>query len=236
VFRDRVGDNGSGPPMVVLPGAALAMARHPVTRGEFRRFWEAAGRSEFSNSDVSCRDRESIFRSSRKRGWENPDITQDDNHPVVCVGWSVAAAYAQWLTKATGKRYRLPSPAEFDRVAARAAGASCTSGNFADAAYRQQFGSRDGSECDDGFAATAPVEKFAAVEGIYDIDSNVREWVAACGNGTAAAAGSSCRDFMVKGRSWLSVAAKEGATFKDTYGADVSLNTVGFRVVRDLSN
>jgi formylglycine-generating enzyme required for sulfatase activity len=234
-FRDKLGDGSQAPAMVVLPGATLAMARHPVTRAEFRRFWESAGRAEFSGKEPSCRDRESIFRSSKKRGWENPDIAQDDNHPVVCVGWSEAAAFAQWLSKQTGKRYRLPTPAEFDKVAARAARADCTSANLADASYNKQFESRDGSPCDDGFAATAPVERFAAVEGIYDIDGNVREWVAACGNGTAAAPGSSCRDFLAKGRSWLS-AAKESATASDSFAADVSLNTVGFRVVRDLSN
>jgi formylglycine-generating enzyme required for sulfatase activity len=109
-------------------------------------------------------------------------------------------------------------------------------GNLADAAFNKQFDSRDGGACDDGFAATAPVEHFAPVEGIYDIDGNVREWVAACGNGSAAAPGSSCRDFRVKGRGWLSSAGKETATATDTYAADVGLNTVGFRVVRDMSN
>jgi formylglycine-generating enzyme required for sulfatase activity len=235
VFRDKLNDGSQSPAMVILPGASLAMARHPVTRAEFRRFWESGGRAEFSGKEPSCRDRESIFRSSKKRGWENPDIPQDDSHPVVCVGWSEAAAFAQWLSKQTGKRYRLPTPAEYDKVASRAARGDCTSANLADAAYNKQFESRDGSACDDGFAATAPVERFPAVEGIYDIDGNVREWVAACGNGSAAAAGSSCRDFLAKGRAWLS-AAKESATASDSFAADVSLNTVGFRVVRELSN
>ena len=234
VFRDKLSDGAQAPPMVVVAGAAIAMARHPVTRGEFRRFWEAAGRAQFSGKELSCRDRESIFRSSKKRSWENPDIAQDDNHPVVCVGWPEAAAYAQWLAQQTGKRYRLPSPAEFDAVAGRAPRADCTTANLADASFNRQFESRDGSACDDGFAATAPVERFPAIAGVYDIDGNVREWVAACGNGSPAAPGSSCRDFRVHGRAWLSP-AKESATASDSFAADVSLNTVGFRVARDLT-
>jgi formylglycine-generating enzyme required for sulfatase activity len=233
VFREKIG-NAAAPPMVVLPGASVALARHPVTRAEFRRFWDAAGRAQFSGKEFSCRDRESIFRSSKKRGWEDADITQGDDHPVVCVTWPQAAAYAQWLAKQTGKRYRLPSPNEFDAVASRAGRGDCATANLADAAYNKQFESRDGAACDDGFAATAPVERFAAIEGIYDIDGNVREWVAACGNGTPAAAAGSCRDFMVKGRGWLSSAAKEAATASDNYSADVGLNTVGFRVARDM--
>jgi serine/threonine-protein kinase PpkA len=236
VFHDKLGDGAQAPVLIILPGAKLAMARHPVTRAEFRRYWENAGRAEFGKQELSCRDRESIFRSSKKRSWENPDIPQDDSHPAVCVGWREAAGYAQWLSKQTGKRYRLPSAAEFDEVAAKAPVAACASANLADAAFNRQYDSRDGAACDDGFAATSPVEHFAAVAGIYDIDGNVREWIGACGNGTVASAGSVCRDFRAKGRGWLSVGAKESATASDTFAADVSLNTVGFRVVREMTN
>ncbi len=231
-FRDKLADGAQGPELVILD-SGLAMARHDVTRGEFRRFWAAAGRAEFGGRELSCRDRESIFRSSKKRGWENPDIVQDDSHPVVCVGWQEAATYAQWLSKQTGKHYRLPSPAEFDQVARRAPAGQCEA-NLADASYKRQYASRDGSDCDDGYAATSPVGHFGAVAGVYDIDGNVREWVGACSGGAPAQAGSSCRTFMVKGRGWLSVAAKEAPTFSDTYAADVALNSVGFRIVREL--
>ena len=236
VFRDKLGDGAQAPALTILPGAKLAMGRHPVTRAEFRRYWDSAGRAGFGNKELSCRDRESIFRSSKKRSWENPDIPQDDSHPVVCVSWSEAAGYAQWLSKQTGKRYRLPSAAEFDEVASKAPAAACGSANLADAAFNRQYESRDGAACDDGFAATSPVEHYGSVAGIYDIDGNVREWIGACGNGAAAAAGSACRDFRAKGRGWLSVGAKESATASDTFAADVSLNTVGFRVVREMTN
>jgi len=231
VFHDKIGD-GQGPELVIID-AHVAMARHDVTRADFRRYWSAAGHSEFADANFSCRDRESVFRSSKKRSWENPDIAQDDNHPVVCVSWQEAAAYAQWLSKQTGKHYRLATPAEFDAVARRASNGACKA-NLADASFNHQYDSHDGSDCDDGFATTAPVGHFPATAGVSDIDGNVRVWVAACGNGAAAEAGSHCRDFMVKGRGWLSVAAKEPPTFQDTYGADVALNSVGIRVVRDL--
>ena len=231
VFHDKIGD-AQGPDVVVID-QRVAMAKHDVTRGEFRRFWNQSGKSEFPEGNISCRDRESVFRSSKKRTWENPDITQDDSHPVVCVSWAEAAAYAQWLSKQTGKHYRLMTQAEFDEVARKASNGACKS-NLADASYNKKFDSRDGSDCDDGFAATSPVGHFGTVGGIADIDGNVRTWVAACGNGSPAEAGSRCRDFLVKGRSWLSIASKESPTFSDTYGSDVALNTLGFRVVRDL--
>jgi serine/threonine protein kinase len=231
VFHDKMGD-AQGPELVIVD-QRMAMAKHDVTRGEFRRFWNQSGKSEFPDGSISCRDRESVFRSSKKRSWENPDIAQDDSHPVVCVSWAEAAAYAQWLSKQTGKHYRLMSPSEFDAVVRKASSGACKS-NLADASFNKKFDSRDGSDCDDGFAETSPVGHFGGVGGINDIDGNVRTWVGACGNGSAAEIGSRCRDFLVKGRSWLSVASKEPPTFSDTYGSDVALNTVGFRVVRDL--
>jgi formylglycine-generating enzyme required for sulfatase activity len=229
-FRDKLTDGAQGPELVILD-TKIAMARRAVTRGEFRRFW-AVAHAQFADPP-SCRDRESIFRSSKKRTWENPDVTQDDSHPVVCVSWQEAAAYAQWLAKETGKRYRLPSPAEFDQVARRAGSGACKA-NLADASFKRQFDSRDGSDCDDGFAGTSPVGHFGGVVGIDDIDGNVRQWMAACGDGAPAQAGSNCRDFIAKGRAWMSLATKEQPTYSDTFGRDVALNSVGFRLVRDL--
>lgn len=217
-FHDKIGA-GQGPEMVVLGGGRAATQRHEVTRGEFRRFWVAAGSAQFGGREPACRDRESIFRSSRDRNWQNPGFEQDDSHPVVCVSWAEAAAYAQWLARETGKRYRLLNAGEFDQIASRA---SDCSANLADASFNKKFDSKDGAGCDDGFAATAPAGRFEA-------GSNVRLWVNACGNGGAASA--ACRDHLAKGRSWAS-AAKDGAS--DNFSNDVGLNTVGFRVARDI--
>jgi len=235
VFRDKMGNAAEGPPMVILPGARVAMGRYEITRGEFRAYWKAAGRAAFGKKSISCRDRESIFRSSNDRNWQHPGIAQNDSHPVVCVTWLEAVAYARWLSRQTGKHYRLPSPKELDNLERRAPKGGCKA-NLADASYNRQYNSNDGSACNDGYATTAPVGRFSSIEGVSDIDGNVREWSAACGDGTPAKAGGGCRSYLVKGRSWLSRASKEASTFSDTYADDVGLNTIGFRVVRDLGN
>lgn len=229
VFRDGAGSAG-GPEFVVV--GKVAFSRREITRGEFARFWRSAGQQQFAGKDPSCRDRESVFRSSRKRTWQAPDITQDDSHPVVCVSFAQAAAYAAWLGKETGQRYRLPTPSEWEQVARSAPAGSCSSANLADASFKRAFDSRAGADCDDAHAATAPGGRFAAVSGVFDIDGNVREWVAACGKGAALTA--ACRDHGVRGRGWMSPADKESVTQPDSFADDVALNTLGFRLVREL--
>ncbi len=231
VFHDKIGDSAQGPDLLILAGGKTAVARHDVTRGEFRRYWNAAGRAAFAGKEPACRDRESFFRSSRDRTWQSPGFDQDDSHPVVCVSWAEAAAYAQWLSHQTGKRYRLLSVAEFNQLAARAT-SDCKTANLADAAFNRKYDSHDGASCDDGFADTAPATHFQS-GGVHDASGNVRVWVAACGNGSAVPSAGGCRDYLAKGRSWMS-APKDAATGGDSFGADVGLNSVGVRVAREV--
>jgi formylglycine-generating enzyme required for sulfatase activity len=42
----------------------------------------------------------------RNRQWTG--FAQTDRHPVVCVEWQEADAYAAWRARLTGKTYRLP--------------------------------------------------------------------------------------------------------------------------------
>jgi formylglycine-generating enzyme required for sulfatase activity len=229
-FRDRLG-SGTGPEMVVVD-PRWAVSRTPITRGAFARWWAAAGRAQFAGREPSCRDRESIFRSSRNRSWREPGFAQDDGHPVVCVSFDEAAAYAAWLGRETGNIYRLPTPAEWERLARQTRAANCDTANLADASYKKQFETDSGQECNDGYGATSPVGKFPAAGGLLDVDGNVREWVASCGRAGALAAG--CRDHGVRGRGWMSLPDREPVAAVDSYVRDTALNTLGFRVVRDI--
>ncbi|MEO7936600.1 MAG: SUMF1/EgtB/PvdO family nonheme iron enzyme, partial [Dokdonella sp.] len=230
VFHDQV-DGRAGTDLVIV-SSALAFARHETTRGEFSVWWRAAGQRQFSGKEPSCRDRESIFRSSRKRDWKSSDIAQSDNHPVVCVSFAEAQAYARWISTQSGKRYRLPTPSEWEQVARKAPSASCATANLADSTFRKAYDSRAGSDCSDGNPATAPVGSYPAVAGVFDIDGNVREWVSACGKSGSFSEG--CRDHGLRGRGWLSVADKENVLEDDSYSEDVALNSLGFRLVREL--
>jgi sulfatase modifying factor 1 len=48
--------------------------------------------------------------------WDNPDFNQPEQ-PVVAVSWFEAVKYCEWLSLGTGRSWRLPTEAEWERAA-----------------------------------------------------------------------------------------------------------------------
>ncbi|MBL0041081.1 MAG: protein kinase [Xanthomonadales bacterium] len=226
VFTDKVGAT-AGPELMVqrIGGKRVAVARNETTVGEFTRFWNSGG-SATRAVRPACRDRESIFRSSKTRTWQSPGFTQQASHPVVCVAWPDVEAYVAWLSKQSGKRYRAMSAAEWTSLAAQTADATQCRANIADRRFDAEHRDRDALACDDGFAGTAPVRHYDAPGGLYDMAGNVREWVNDCGSG--------CSSRVAMGSAWLSTADKLDPKQRGSFDADTGFNTIGFRVVREI--
>ena len=172
---------------------------------------------------------------------------------MLCVSWNDARAYAQWLSRKTGKRYRLPTEAEWE-YAARAGtttsrywgddpAQACRYANVADQSRLQTWGFGQKHDCTDGHYFTAPAGGHAPNRfGLYDMIGNVWEWTEDCWNASYAGApvdGSAwlagdCAQRVERGGSWSTVPrfARSGARHKNS--ADYRDNLTGFRVGRNL--
>ncbi|PIE83309.1 MAG: hypothetical protein CSA09_02225 [Candidatus Contendobacter odensis] len=126
------------------------MGKYEVTFAEYDRFCAATGREKPDDE-----------------GWGR------ENRPVINVNWHDAVAYTRWLSKETGKDYRLPTEAEWE-YAARAG--TTTAYWWGDELGRNNAncygcGSRWDTE------QTAPVGSFKSNPwGLYDTVGNVWEW------------------------------------------------------------
>jgi len=104
---ERIRDGAAEMVLVRSGDDLLAAAARAVSRGEYAAFASATGREE-----SLCRERASLLRIVARRTWRTPGFEQSAGDPVVCVSWQDAAAYADWLGKRSGQRYRLPNAAE----------------------------------------------------------------------------------------------------------------------------
>jgi formylglycine-generating enzyme required for sulfatase activity len=256
--RDPV--TGEVPAVAISMARPFLVSRHEITVGEFRRFVEATGSEPAPGCRVWLGGQ---WVHERDRGWRDPGFAQSpqDNEPVVCVNWEDARAYAEWLAKESGKRYRLPSEAEWEYVARGgtsfprfwgerdshegvAMSLACDFANVYDssavATHRLPW---PNARCDDGAAGLAPVGRYKPnAFGVFDIIGNAREWVMDCF--TASYAGrpqdgrawswqGGCELKGVRGGSWASRPLDARAPARGAVAASFRQSDLGFRVVRD---
>ena len=140
---------------VVIPNA-FAIGRREVTFDE----WDlcvAAGACKYRPDD---------------RGWGR------GNRPVIDVSWDDAHDFVSWMSQKTGKKYRLPSEAEWE-YAARA-------GTESPFWWGRTLvkGSANCEDCGDApLRKTTPAQSFRPNGfGLFDVAGNVAEWVEDCWN------------------------------------------------------
>ena len=212
----------SYPRHTVHLAAPFYLGLHHVTRGEFSAFVKASGRAV-----TDCRGGQS---------WRAPGFPQTDNDPVVCVSAEDADAYAQWLSRTTGKRYRLPSEAEWE-YAARA--------GTEDAHYwRDDDPCRHAATGGCGLTGTVPVGRYPPnAFGLQEMLGEAWQWTADCwhdGYQGAPADGSAwvsgdCSLRVVRGGAWSTAAWALRAAGRDANRTSYRASDVGFRVARAVS-
>ena len=158
--------------------------------------------------------------------------------PVINVTWDDARRYVAWLSKVTGRPYRLLSEAEYEYATRAGTQTAYPWGN--DVGTNNANCNSCGSKWDNH--QTAPVGSFAAnFFGLYDMVGNVFEWTEDCGhgnyngaptNGSAWIEGDDCKFRIVRGGSWHDSLLRSAN--RNLYLTGERNYYLGFRVARTL--
>ena len=159
--------------------APFSLAAREVTVAEFRAFVTDTG--YVSEGKCNVYTASTSWHIVPERNWERPGFAQGEDHPVLCVSWRDTQAYIAWLNGKTGRRYRLPSEAEWEYAATRAdlGGGRGVTHDVANIGKVECCGGK--TEGRDRWIETAPVGSFPADKlGLHDLRGNVWEWQADC--------------------------------------------------------
>ncbi len=168
-----------------------------------------------------------------------------DDRPVINVSWNDAKEYVEWLSKKTGKTYRLLSEAEREYVTRAGTttpfwwGSSITTDQANYDGSVVLFGG--GGQKGEDRQKTLPVKSFEPNPwGLYQVHGNVWEWVEDCWNenyhnapadGSANTTGD-CGRRVFRGGSWLVIHLS--AAYRGWSTSDNRYYSIGFRVGRTL--
>jgi formylglycine-generating enzyme required for sulfatase activity len=236
----------------------FAVGRFEITRGDYAAFVTETR----YKMDGGCYVRVDAFELSPDLSWQSPGYVQDDEHPVACVSWIDARAYAAWLSKKTGRTYRLLSEAEWE-YAARGAPRPivqprfpfgnadkdlCAFGNGADAAAKKIYPQWQVARCNDGYDHTSPTGSFEPnAAGLQDMLGNLWEWVEDCYHdsyknlpaqtrSTGAPFVNGCHQDLrvLRGGSWSDQPDSLRPASRIAIPGDKRIQIGGFRLARDL--
>ena len=210
------------------------IGKYPVTNAQYRHFIEDGGYTEkhkdaWTPAGWDLRKKNNI---EKPKWWDSPQWNYD-NHPVVGVSWYEAVTYCNWLTKtdSEGRKFRLPTEAEWERVASGDDGRKWPWGNNSE---DEKANTR---EC--GIGQTTAVGLFpqgASIHGVLDLAGNVAEW---CSSAHAdypyvAEDGRECLEGTVercvRGGSWRYGLSLARCTYRLGFRPDDRSDYVGLRV------
>lgn len=164
------------PETVYIPGGPFLMGREPgdgiptheapqhtVDLPAFR-----IGKYPVTNRQFAEFIRQTNQQVNPEAGWLGQSPPPDRlDYPVSAVTWYQAAAYCAWLSEKTGRRYILPTEAQWEKAARGTKGRLYPWGD----AWEE-------GRCNVESAASTPVSQYPPQNeyGVHDLVGNVREW------------------------------------------------------------
>jgi sulfatase-modifying factor enzyme 1 len=109
-------DGSEDPQHQVTIAYSFAVGKYEVTRDEYARFIKETGLAD----PAGCNIHQAIgphWPTIKGLNWHNTGFSQTGRDPAVCMSWNETQAYVAWLSRKTGKNYRLFSEAEWEYAA-----------------------------------------------------------------------------------------------------------------------
>ncbi len=162
--------------------AAYYIGKHEVTNREWKKFRDDPGYDDarfWPKGRVVPRNQIPYWTQPNNHGGGTPG---SDDYPALGVNWDAATAYCNWLTARTGKRYRLPTEAEWEKAARGADSRRYPWGESIDHSYAnfvgaQRFDTVQPVGFYDGSArGELQTHDNASPYGALDMAGNVMEW------------------------------------------------------------
>ena len=234
------------PEMIVVPAGSFTMGSPPTEKGHDANEGpqhQVTIRKPFAVSKFAltfdewdaCVDFGACTAGATDLGWGR------GQHPMINATWDDAKRYVAWLSRMTGKPYRLLTEAEYEYVARAGTQTAYPWGK--DVGTNNANCNGCGSRWDG--AQTAPVGSFAANEfGLYDVAGNAMQWVEDCyhpnytdapADGSAWTRGGDCTRRIDRGGSWHDAPDYVRSAARDRGTSDRRGYDLGFRVARTLN-
>jgi formylglycine-generating enzyme required for sulfatase activity len=151
---------------------AFYIGKYEITNREWKKFREDPGYDDpkfWPNGHIVPRDQVPYWTQPNNHGGGTP---ASDDYPVIGVNWDAATAYCAWLSARTGKHYRLPTEAEWEKAARGTDGRRYPWGDAIDRNLANFVGAQV-------FDTVQPVGSYpgnASPYGAFDMAGNVLEW------------------------------------------------------------
>src|SRR5262249_3863558 len=169
--KGRRDDEGPQHPVTVKP---FWMGKHEVTWDEYDAYWKEEEPKE-----------EKGKAKDKKKDPKNPDATRRptppyadetfglgrEGQPVICITHHAAMEYCRWLSKMTGKAYRLPTEAEWEWAARAGTNTAYSFGDDPKKLEEYAWIRKNSEESPHRVGMKKPNPW-----GLYDMYGNVAEW------------------------------------------------------------
>jgi formylglycine-generating enzyme required for sulfatase activity len=181
----QMGDNfGDGEarerPVHAVELDAFYIGKYEMTNREWKVFRDDPGYEDpkfWPGGRIVPKDQNSYWTNASQHGGGTPD---SDGYPLQGVNWDSAVAYCNWLSAKTGKKYRLPTEAEWEKAARGTDQRRYPWGNTIDHSYANYTGGFNFGTLAGFYDGTKrgdlQTHSNASPYGAFDMAGNLMEW------------------------------------------------------------